>query len=218
MFFDKIKNGERKSHPGPLGFWYNQWIKRVFDVLISLFFTIFILSWMTLILAVISRFGSRDGIFFTQRRTCLDGKEFTCLKYRTMKSNAEADLRQATLGDVRITAAGKILRKYSLDELPQFINVLMGDMSVVGPRPHMLAHTEQYSKKIDQFMRRHVVKPGITGLAQVNGYRGEIKNLSDISQRVTLDLRYIETWSVALDIKILLLTLWVIVRGQPEAY
>jgi len=135
-----------------------------------------------------------------------------------MKRNFDADLKQATQYDERITTVGKFLRKYSMDELPQFINVLAGDMSVIGPRPHMLAHTEQYRKLIKQFMLRHTVKPGITGLAQVNGFRGEIKNLSDITNRVAYDVQYIEAWSLTLDIKILLHTLWVIIRGQPEAY
>ena len=135
-----------------------------------------------------------------------------------MKKNTDADLKQATQNDERMTKVGKFLRKYSLDELPQFINVLLGDMSVVGPRPHMLAHTEQYRKLIRRFMLRHTVKPGITGLAQVNGYRGEIKHLADLSNRVAFDVKYIETWSFNLDIKIILLTFWVIIRGQKEAY
>ena len=134
-----------------------------------------------------------------------------------MKKNAEADLKQATKDDERITPVGKFLRRYSLDELPQFINVLLGDMSVVGPRPHMLIHTEQYRQLISHFMLRHTVKPGITGLAQVNGYRGEIKNLNDLRNRVDHDVQYIETWSFNLDIKILVMTLWVIIRRQNEA-
>ena len=204
-------------HPGPLSYWYNQLVKRLFDILLSLFITIFILSWMTMILYIITRFASSEGVFFRQRRTCIDGREFTCIKFRTMKKNIEADLRQATMNDDRITAVGKVLRKYSLDELPQFINVLLGDMSVVGPRPHMLVHTEQYRKLIRQFMLRHTVKPGITGLAQVNGYRGEIKNFFDLSKRVSHDLQYIESWSFNLDVKIILYTLWAIILGQKEA-
>jgi putative colanic acid biosynthesis UDP-glucose lipid carrier transferase len=218
MSLSLVNNGEQQNHPGPLGNWYNRLIKRTMDVFVALFVTVFVLSWMTFILAIIARFKTREGVFFRQRRTCINGKEFTCIKYRTMRNNAEADLKQATQGDERITAVGKILRRYSLDEIPQFINVLAGDMSVIGPRPHMLAHTEIYSKQVDHFMRRHSVKPGITGLAQVNGYRGEIKSLSEISRRVTFDLQYIDAWSLGLDIKIFLLTLWVIIRGQPEAY
>lgn len=205
-------------HPGPLSHWYNQLLKRLFDIILSLFMTIFVVSWITLILYVVSRFSSRHGVFFRQRRTCIDGREFTCIKFRTMNKNAEADLRQATKDDERITPVGKFLRKYSLDELPQFFNVLIGDMSVVGPRPHMLTHTEQYRQLISHFMLRHTVKPGITGLAQVNGYRGEIKNLNDLSKRVAHDVQYIETWTFNLDVKIILLTIWVLVRGQKEAY
>ena len=135
-----------------------------------------------------------------------------------MKKNTDADHKQVTRDDERITVVGRVLRKYSLDELPQFLNVLVGDMSVVGPRPHMLAHTEEYRKLIDRFMLRHTIKPGITGLAQVNGFRGEIKNLSDLSNRVAHDVQYIEAWSFNLDIKIILLTIWVIIRGQIKAY
>lgn len=205
-------------HPGPLSYWYNKIIKRTFDVLISLVMIIFILSWMTGILAVASWLGSREGVFFRQRRTCLDGKAFTCIKFRTMKKNKDADGKQASRDDERVTAIGKILRKYSLDEFPQFINVLLGDMTIVGPRPHMLAHTEKYRHLIRRFMLRHTIKPGITGLAQVNGFRGEIKNLSDLDNRVSYDVQYIESWSFNLDIKIILLTVWVIIRGQKEAY
>ena len=205
-------------HPGPLSYWYNRMIKRLFDILISLFVTVFILSWMTFLLSLISWIFTRDRVFFRQPRTCIDGREFSCIKFRTMKENAEAHLKQATKDDERITPVGRFLRKCSLDELPQFINVLLGDMSVVGPRPHMLAHTEQYGKLIKKYVLRHAVKPGITGLAQVNGYRGEIKDVANISNRVALDVRYIETWSFNLDVKIILLTFWVLVRGQKEAY
>lgn len=205
-------------HPGPLSYWYNKSIKRTFDILLSLVMIIFILSWMTGLLAIASWLGSREGVFFRQRRTCIDGRAFTCIKFRTMKKNTDADHKQVTRDDERITVVGRVLRKYSLDELPQFLNVLVGDMSVVGPRPHMLAHTEEYRKLIDRFMLRHTIKPGITGLAQVNGFRGEIKNLSDLSNRVAHDVQYIEAWSFNLDIKIILLTIWVIIRGQIKAY
>lgn len=204
-------------HPGPLSYWYNKIIKRLFDIVLSLFVIIFILSGMTMILFVISRFGDREGLFFRQRRTGIDGNEFTCLKFRTMRSNFDADRRQAKKNDDRITPVGSFLRRSSLDELPQFINVLLGDMSVVGPRPHMLAHTEEYRKMILQFMLRHTVKPGITGLAQVNGYRGEIKNIQDLGKRVAHDVKYIENWSFTSDLKIIIRTLWVILRGQEEA-
>jgi putative colanic acid biosysnthesis UDP-glucose lipid carrier transferase len=205
-------------HPGPLSYWYNRLIKRAFDVVLSLLMIILVLSWMTPLLYLLSLFGSRDGVFFRQRRTCSDGGEFICLKYRTMHKNNEADIKRASKNDNRITPVGKFLRKFSLDELPQFINVLKGEMSVVGPRPHMLKHTWQYRKLIKRFMLRHTVKPGITGLAQINGYRGEIRKLSELKNRVEYDVNYIESWSFNLDLKIILLTTWVIFRGQAKAY
>lgn len=205
-------------HPGPLSYWYNRMLKRFFDVLISLIMIIGVLSWITPILYILSLLGSRDGVFFRQRRNCSDGKEFLCLKYRTMRKNAEADVKRASRHDNRITPVGKFLRKLSLDELPQFFNVLKGEMSVVGPRPHMLKHTAQYSKLIKRFMLRHTIKPGITGLAQVNGYRGEIRKLSELKNRVEYDVKYIENWSFNMDVKIILLTVWVLIRGQDKAY
>jgi putative colanic acid biosysnthesis UDP-glucose lipid carrier transferase len=205
-------------HPGPLSYWYNRLIKRVFDLLLSLFMIIFILSWITLVLYIVSILGNRQGVFFRQRRTCSDGNEFSCIKFRTMRRNKDDSVRQTATDDERITPEGRILRKFSIDELPQFFNVLMGEMSVVGPRPHMLKHTAEYRQLIKQFMLRHTVKPGITGLAQVNGFRGEIRNLSDIQNRVENDVYYVENWSFNLDIKIIFLTIWVIIRGQKEAY
>lgn len=135
-----------------------------------------------------------------------------------MKVNADADHKQATADDPRITKLGAFLRKSSIDELPQFLNVLMGTMSVVGPRPHMLKHTEEYSKLIEKFMGRHYIKPGITGLAQCMGYRGETKNLSDMENRVQLDRYYIENWTFWLDIKIIFLTIVSLLRGSEKAY
>jgi Undecaprenyl-phosphate glucose phosphotransferase len=205
-------------HPGPLSYWYNRLIKRTFDVFVSLFVIIFVLSWITPLIYLLTLFDSGGGVFFRQRRNCSDGGEFICLKYRTMRNNNEADSKRATRNDDRVTPLGRFLRKYSLDELPQFINVLKGEMSVVGPRPHMLRHTEQYRKIIKRFMLRHTVKPGITGLAQVNGYRGEIRKLSELKKRVEYDVKYIESWTFNLDFKIILLTTWVIFRGQAKAY
>lgn len=205
-------------HPGPLSYWYNQLIKRAFDIFASAVIIIGVLSWLSPILYLINIIISREGIIFRQRRTCIDGKEFQCLKYRTMRKNKDADAQRATQNDSRITPLGKFLRKTSLDELPQFINVLKGEMSIVGPRPHMLKHTHQYRKLIKKFMLRHTVKPGITGLAQVNGYRGEIKKLSELKRRVEYDVNYIESWSFNMDVKIMLLTIWVLIKGQDKAY
>ena len=200
-------------HPGPLSYWYNRLIKRVFDLVFSLFMIIFILSWMTFILYLISLFSNREAVFFRQRRTCSDGDEFTCIKFRTMRINRSDDCSEDDANDNRITPVGRILRKFSIDELPQFINVLMGNMSVVGPRPHMLEHTEKYRQLIKRFMLRHTVKPGITGLAQVNGFRGDIKNLNYMNNRVENDVYYVENWSFNLDVKIIFLTLKVIISG-----
>jgi len=135
-----------------------------------------------------------------------------------MVINQKADLIQVTRGDNRITTMGKFLRKTSLDEMPQFFNVFLGDMSVVGPRPHMLSHTEMYAKKIDKFMVRHFVKPGITGLAQVSGFRGEVETDKDIIGRVKHDVFYIEKWSFFLDMKIIIKTLFNFLKGEEKAY
>jgi len=205
-------------HSGPLGYLYNRILKRFFDILFSLIVIIGFLSWISLILFFLSLLGSRQGVFFLQKRTGADGKVFTCIKFRTMRNNPDADNIQATRHDRRVTPVGRFLRKTSLDELPQFINVFVGSMSVVGPRPHMLKHTKQYRRLIKRFMLRHTVKPGITGLAQVRGYRGEIRRVSDIKNRVALDVKYVETWSFGLDLKIIWLTVFNIFKGQKGAY
>jgi len=205
-------------HPGPLSFWYNRLLKRSFDIVVSLIVIIGILSWFSLILYILDLIFYRQGIFFNQERTCIDGKVFICHKFRSMQRNDESDDVQATRNDKRVTRVGRFLRKWSLDEMPQFVNVLKGEMSIVGPRPHMIKHTEEYQKLVKRFMLRHTVSPGITGLAQVNGYRGEIKEPRDIIKRVELDAKYIENWSFNMDIKIILMTMWVIIKGQDTAY
>ncbi len=204
-------------HQGPLVFWYNKFIKRIFDILVSLIMIVGVLWWLTLILYLLSLFDNRQGIFYMQKRTRIDGKVFWCLKFRSMYKNADADVLQAVENDPRVSRVGKFLRKFSFDEIPQFVNVLMGEMSVVGPRPHMIKHTDDYRKLVRSFMLRHTVKPGITGLAQVNGYRGEIKVYEDIRRRVEFDVSYIENWSLNLDIKIIFKTIWLIFRGQKQA-
>ncbi len=205
-------------HPGPLSYWNNRIIKRLFDVFLALIVIVGILSWMIPLLYLMSLFGSRHGVFFRQDRTALDGRVFSCIKFRSMCPSKQADEVQATENDHRVTTLGRFLRKFSLDELPQFFNVLLGQMSVVGPRPHMLKHTEEYRKLVKRFMLRHTVKPGITGLAQVNGYRGEIKSDEDIQNRFRHDVKYIETWSFNLDLKIIFVTIWLILRGKLWAY
>ncbi|TYA52234.1 undecaprenyl-phosphate glucose phosphotransferase [Formosa maritima] len=196
----------------------NQFIKRLFDILFSSLVIIFLLSWLTPIIAVLIKIESKGPVFFKQSRNGFNYKEFDCYKFRSMMPNKDAHLYQATRGDQRITRIGKFIRKTSIDELPQFFNVLFGDMSVVGPRPHMVSHTNMYAKKIDKFMVRHFVKPGITGLAQISGFRGEVETDKDIIGRVKYDIFYIENWSLLLDFKIIFKTFLNAVKGEEKAY
>jgi undecaprenyl-phosphate galactose phosphotransferase/putative colanic acid biosynthesis UDP-glucose lipid carrier transferase len=191
-----------------------RFLKRSFDILFSLWVILFILSWLTPLLALLIKMDSKGPVFFVQLRSGQNDEQFKCIKFRTMFINKEADTHQAIKDDPRITRLGSFLRRTCLDEFPQFINVFLGSMSVVGPRPYMLRHREEYAKVIDKFMGRHYVKPGVTGQAQCMGYRGEIKNLADMENRVRLDRRYIETWSFWLDIKIIFLTIVTIIRGD----
>ena len=196
----------------------SKFLKRLFDILFSSTIIIFILSWLTPIIAIIIKLESSGPIFFKQSRNGFNYKEFDCYKFRSMTPNKNAHLRQATKGDQRVTKVGRFIRKTSIDELPQFFNVLFGDMSVVGPRPHMVSHTDKYAQEVDKFMVRHFVKPGITGLAQVSGFRGEIETDKDIINRVKLDIFYIENWSILLDLKIILQTFMNAVKGEEKAY
>ena len=197
---------------------FNQFIKRSFDIVLSILVIVGILSWLTPILAVLITLESKGPIFFKQKRNGLDYKEFYCYKYRSMRPNPMAHLHQISKNDPRVTKVGRILRKTSMDELPQFINVLKGDMSVVGPRPHMVSHTHMYAERIDKFMVRHFIKPGITGLAQVSGYRGEVEDDNHIINRVKYDIFYLENWSLFLDLKIVFQTIYNAVRGEEKAY
>jgi len=196
----------------------NQLLKRTLDIVLSLGVIIFILSWLTPLIAILIKLESKGAVFFKQKRNGLDYNEFYCYKFRSMKPNPEADLHQANKNDQRITRIGKFMRKTSIDELPQFFNVLKGDMSVVGPRPHMVSHTHNFAENVDKFMVRHFVKPGITGLAQVSGYRGEIETDQDIINRVKFDIFYLENWSLLLDIKIVFQTVLNAVKGDKKAY
>jgi putative colanic acid biosynthesis UDP-glucose lipid carrier transferase len=192
--------------------------KRVFDVLFSLMIIIGILSWLIPVLAIIIRLDSKGSLFFTQKRNGLYNKEFSCFKFRSMGINEFSDVDQASKHDERITKVGKFIRKTSIDELPQFFNVLFGNMSVVGPRPHMVKHTNMYAERIDRFMERHLIKPGITGLAQTKGFRGEIETDKDIINRVRYDIFYIEKWSFLLDLKIIFNTVFIALKGDKKAY
>lgn len=196
----------------------NRHIKRVFDFGFTLLVFLTIFWWLFPIIALLIKLTSRGPVFFVQKRSGIKKTEFLAIKFRTMYVNNESDLRQAERGDPRITPVGRLLRKTNLDELPQFINVLMGHMSVIGPRPHMLKHTEEYSKIIDKFMVRHLVKPGITGWAQVNGFRGETRDPKDMEARVRADVWYIENWSFFLDIRIILMTIYNMLRGEENAF
>ena len=182
--------------------------KRSFDVLFSSAVIVLILSWLYPIVALFIKLSSKGPALFMQERTGLNNVTFKCFKFRSMKVNSESDQRQATNHDNRVTKIGNFIRKYNIDEMPQFFNVLFGQMSVVGPRPHMLKHTEEYSKLIEYYQVRHYVKPGITGWAQVNGLRGETTELWKMEQRVKYDMDYVETWTFWKDIKIIWLTVF----------
>ncbi len=192
--------------------------KRIFDIVFSILIIVGLLSWLIPILAFFIKLESKGPIFFKQMRNGLNYEEFSCYKFRSMQLNKIADLEQVSKNDPRITKIGKFMRKTSIDELPQFFNVLLGDMSVVGPRPHMVSHTEMYAKSVDKFMVRHFIKPGITGLAQTNGFRGEVENERDIINRVKYDIFYLENWSILLDIKIIFLTVYNAIIGDDKAY
>lgn len=193
-------------------------LKRFFDFLFSFIFLCTLFPIIYIVVAICIKISSPGPVIFKQRRTGEKGREFFCYKFRSMKVNKEADTKQATKNDPRMTKIGEFLRKSSLDELPQIVNVLKGEMSIVGPRPHMLKHTKQYTELIDKYMLRHLVKPGITGWAQVTGYRGETKELSQMEGRVVRDVWYIEHWSFFLDIKIIYLTVLNIFRGEKNVY
>lgn len=192
-------------------------VKRGFDILFSLFVIVFILSWMMPLIAILIKLESKGPIFFKQGRPGLDENEFYCYKFRSMHVNGTTE-KEASRNDPRVTKMGRFMRKTSLDELPQFFNVLLGDMSVVGPRPHLWSQNKSYASKIKKYMVRHYVKPGITGLAQVKGYRGEIETDDDMINRIKFDVFYIENWSIVMDIKIIIQTVINIFKGEEKAY
>jgi putative colanic acid biosynthesis UDP-glucose lipid carrier transferase len=207
-----------KKYNEPLARLRNQTIKRTFDFILSSLVILFILSWLIPLVGLLIKLESRGPVFFKQERSGRDNTSFGCLKFRSMRINYESDLLQATKNDARVTRLGAFLRKTSIDELPQFINVLKGDMSIVGPRPHMLRHTEEYNELVNHYMVRLYLKPGITGWAQVNGYRGETKDVDLMKKRVEHDIWYMENWSQVLDIKIVWLTFLSMLKGHENAY
>lgn len=192
-------------------------LKRVFDIIFSLIVIFFVLSWLIPVLAVFILLESKGPVFFKQSRPGLGEQEFFCYKFRSMQVNKRTE-QSVTKNDPRVTRVGKFIRKTSIDELPQFFNVLLGDMSVVGPRPHLWTQNELYSKKIKKYMVRLYVKPGITGLAQVKGCRGEIETDEDMIKRIKYDVFYIENWSLIQDLKIILQTVINIFQGEEKAY
>lgn len=180
--------------------------KRSIDIFFSLMIVVLILSWLMPLLAIFIKIDSRGPIFFKQRRTGYRGRTFNCFKLRSMQVNKKANDLQAAIDDPRITRMGKFLRISNLDELPQFINVLIGDMSIVGPRPHMLSDSEYFSEIFPGYYNRYLVKPGITGLAQINGFRGPTPNIRSIYKRLQWDLYYVEHATTGMDIRIIILT------------
>lgn len=194
----------------------NKVIKRIFDLMFSGFVLLFIFPWVWAFVAIMIKIKSPGPVFFLQDRTGVDGKVFKCRKFRSMKVNDQADTMQATKDDPRKFPFGDFMRKTNIDELPQFINVFRGEMSIVGPRPHMLKHTDEYSKLINRFMVRHLAKPGITGLAQVSGFRGETKYIDQMEGRVKKDIEYIENWTFLLDMKIIVKTVTNVIFRQEK--
>ncbi|WP_299047397.1 undecaprenyl-phosphate glucose phosphotransferase [uncultured Polaribacter sp.] len=202
----------------PFEFAENFYKKRIFDIVFSTIVIVFFLSWLIPIIWIFVKLESKGPLIFKQKREGINGEEFVCYKFRSMKINDLSDKIHATKGDSRVTKVGAFLRKTSMDELPQFFNVFAGDMSVVGPRPHLESLSLEYQKDVDDYLKRHIVKPGITGLAQISGYRGEIKKRADIKNRVRLDIFYIENWSFFLDIKIIIKTVLNVFEGEEKAY
>lgn len=192
-------------------------VKRAFDIVFSLGVILLVFPIVFPIIAIAIVLDSKGPVFIRQLRTGRNAQNFTIFKFRTMYTDMESE-EQAQRDDKRITPVGRFLRRTSMDELPQFINVLLGDMSVVGPRPHMISHTHEYTAKINKYLLRHFVLPGITGHAQVNGFRGGTEDPSKMEERVKYDSWYIENWSILLDIKIIMQTIWLVFKGQENAY
>ena len=196
----------------PLDKWYNRLLKRIFDIVISSFVIVFILSWLIPLFGLIIKLQSKGPILFTQSRNGENGIPFKCLKFRSMIINKQSDKVFADHNDKRLTKFGRFIRITALDELPQFINVFTGDMSIIGPRPHPILLNKEYKRKIQKYNKRHQFKPGITGLAQINGFRGKIKTHSDMNSRVKLDRYYFKNWSFYFDIKIFFSTMLKMIR------
>lgn len=198
--------------------WINLTVKRLLDLVCSFGFMLLIGWWLFPIIAILIKLDSPGPSFFKQEREGIYNSRFNCYKFRSMVVNDEANLKMASKNDPRITRVGRFLRKTSLDELPQILNVIYGNMSIVGPRPHILVQNDDHSLEIEGFKNRHLVKPGITGLAQAKGYRGETNKSNSIYFRFKLDMHYIKTWSPALDIKIIWMTAKSLITGNENAF
>jgi putative colanic acid biosynthesis UDP-glucose lipid carrier transferase len=202
----------------PLDYYSNYLMKRTFDIVFSVIILVFICSWLFPIIAILIKTTSKGPVFFLQKRYGFHEEVFNCIKFRTMVVNDESTTKTTSLNDSRITRVGKFLRKTSLDELPQFINVLKGEMSVVGPRPHMLSVDNYYKPKIGRYSLRSMVSPGITGLAQVNGLRGDFGDVEvEMKKRVLADAFYVRNWSFVLDLVIILKTTFLVIGGDKNA-
>lgn len=195
----------------------SQFLKFLFDIVFSSFVCVFILSWLFPIIALLIKLDTRGPVIFKQKRRGLNGKEFDCYKFRTMRDDGTNSIKATIVNDIRITKIGNFLRKTSLDELPQFLNVLKGDMSIVGPRPHMISQDEYYCEIIRKYNLRNYVKPGITGLAQIKGYRGAIDTDKDMEDRIRTDIFYVRNWSILLDIQIIYQTVVLVIKGDENA-
>jgi putative colanic acid biosysnthesis UDP-glucose lipid carrier transferase len=198
----------------PLDHSINIVLKRLCDIVISCFLVVVLLSWMIPLMALILLIDSRGPVFFVQKRLKKGGRHFNCIKFRTMVPNPEADFLAAYEHDHRITRAGRFLRKHHLDELPQLLNVLMGDMSLIGPRPYMISDCLKYESAVDHYKMRYKVRPGITGLAQSLGHFGSVSGIYNMHERVSFDLMYITKWSVKMDFQIICRTIWMIIKRR----
>lgn len=202
----------------PLDNAFNGLAKRLFDLIFASLVTVFILSWLIPLVGILIKMESKGPVFFIQKRNGINNSEFNCLKFRSMTPNDYSEVRQAIKNDPRVTRIGSFLRNYSLDEMPQFLNVLLGDMSIVGPRPHTIPMNQSFKNQIDGYNSRHKIRPGITGLAQVRGFRGEIENSHQIRSRVRLDSFYINNWTFLLDMGIMVKTVYELVFNRENAY
>ncbi len=214
-----LSGKSKKMIEAPLCMYRNRVFKRLFDIIISGLFLCTFYPFIYFVVGLLVKLSSPGSVYFRQIRTGINGESFECVKFRSMRVNSESDKIQATKNDPRKTKVGDFLRRSNIDELPQFINVWKGEMSIVGPRPHMLKHTEEYSRLINEYMIRHLIKPGITGWAQVRGYRGETRKLSEMEDRVKHDIWYLENWTFWLDIYIIIATvITMLLKKDVKAY